>query len=116
MVWRRAGCCRRSQGIVFVGADSSVGHIMRGRNIMQLDLQAIPSWLDEETSALVRDTAELLAQRHPDVLAIILYGSVARHEERSLDEYDPSDVDLLVVVNGDRAVVRSQGLALFQTM
>ena len=47
---------------------------------MQLDLQAIPPWLDEETSALVREKAELLAQRHPDVLAIILYGSVARHE------------------------------------
>ena len=39
---------------------------------MQLNLQAIPPWLDEETSALVRDTAELLAQRHPDVVAIIL--------------------------------------------
>ncbi|HZU66173.1 MAG TPA: hypothetical protein VFA09_02745 [Ktedonobacteraceae bacterium] len=41
---------------------------------MPLDLQGIPPWLDEETSALVRDTVELLAQRHPDVLAIILYG------------------------------------------
>src|SRR5215469_457331 len=86
------------------------------RGAMQLDLHAIPSWLDEETSALVRDKIKLLAERHPDVLAIILYGSVARHEERSLDEPDPSDVDLLVVLDGDRAVVRSQGLALFQTM
>ncbi len=75
---------------------------------MQLDLQAIPPWLDEETSALVREKAELLAQRHPDVLAIILYGSVARHEERSLDAPDPSDVDLLVVLNGNRDAVRSQ--------
>ena len=82
---------------------------------MQLDLQAIPPWLDEETSALVREKAELLVQRHPDVLAIILYGSVARHEERSLDEYDPSDVDLLVVVNGNRDAVRSQILALVHT-
>ena len=83
---------------------------------MQLDLHAIPPWLDEETSALVRDKIKLLAERHPAVLAIILFGSVARHEERSLDEPDPSDVDLLVVLNGDRAAVRSQGLALFQTM
>ena len=39
---------------------------------MPLDLQSIPAWLDQETSELVGDTAELLAQRHPDVLAIIL--------------------------------------------
>ena len=82
---------------------------------MQLDLQTIPPWLDEETSELVRETAELLAQRHPDVLAIILYGSVARHEERPLDGSDPSDVDLLVVLNGNRDAVRSQMLALEHT-
>ncbi len=58
---------------------------------------------------------ELLAQRHPDVLAIILYGSVARHEERSLGGPDPSDVDLLVVLNGNRDAVRSQMLALVHT-
>ncbi len=83
---------------------------------MLLDLQGIPSWLDEETSALVRETAELLAHRHPEVVAIILYGSVARHEERSLDEPDPSDVDLLVVVNGNREAVRSQLLDLVHTL
>jgi len=82
---------------------------------MPLDLQVIPPWLDEETRALVSDTVELLAQRHPDVLAIILYGSVARHEERSLDGPDPSDVDLLVVVNGNRDAVRAQMLALVHT-
>ena len=82
---------------------------------MRLDLQSIPPWLDKETSALVRDTAELLAQRHPEVLAIILYGSVARHEERSVDGPDPSDVDLLVVVNGNRETVRSQILVLVHT-
>ena len=82
---------------------------------MPLDLQAIPSWLDEETSALVKDTVELLAQRHPEVLANILYGSVARHEERPVNDPDPSDVDLLVVVNGNRDAVRSQLLALVHT-
>lgn len=82
---------------------------------MQLELQAIPAWLDEETRALVREKVELLAERHPEVLAIILYGSVARHEERSLDEPDPSDVDLLVVLDGDRDAVRSQLLPLVRT-
>ena len=82
---------------------------------MQLDLHVIPPWLDEETSALVREKAELLAQRHPDVIAIILYGSAARHEERSLGGPDPSDVDLLVFLNGNREAVHSQMLALVHT-
>ena len=43
------------------------------------------------------------------------YGSVAQHEERALDEPDTSDVDLLVVVNGNRDAVRSQLLALVHT-
>ena len=82
---------------------------------MPLDLQAIPPWLDEETSALVKDTVELLARRHPEVLANILYGSVARHEERPVDDPDPSDVDVLVVVNGNRDAVRAQLLPLIHT-
>jgi predicted nucleotidyltransferase len=61
----------------------------------------VPSWLDKETNALVRDAVDLLAKRHADVIAVILYGSVARHEERSLDEPDPSDVDLLAVFDID---------------
>ena len=83
--------------------------------MMPLDVQSIPAWLDQETSTLVRETTELLAQRHPEVLAIILYGSVARHEERPVDEPDPSDVDLLVILNGNRETVRSQMLALVHT-
>ena len=82
---------------------------------MPLDVQSIPAWLDKETSTLVRETTELLAQRHPEVLAIILYGSVARHEERPVDEPNPSDVDLLVILNGNRETVRSQMLALVHT-
>lgn len=83
---------------------------------MQYSLHTIPPWLDSETSALVRDKIEMLVSRHPDILAIILYGSVARHEERSLDEPDPSDVDLLAILDGDRSSIRSQGLALFHSM
>ena len=82
---------------------------------MPLDLHVLPPWLGEETSAHVRETVELLAQRHPDILAIIFYGSVARHEERPLEGPDPSDVDLLVVVNGNRDAVRAQMLALVHT-
>lgn len=66
---------------------------------------SILPWLDNKTCALVKDIIETLSERHPDLLAVILYGSVARHEERSLDEPNPSDVDLLVVLDSDDPLV-----------
>jgi hypothetical protein len=43
----------------------------------------IPAWLDEATAALVTETVNLLIKRHGDILlAVILFGSVARHKER----------------------------------
>ena len=61
----------------------------------------IPIWLDRATRALIEDIIKLLSEHHPDLLAVILYGSVARHEERSLGVYNPSDVDLLAVFDSD---------------
>lgn len=54
-------------------------------------------WLDEETADLLRDTVATIARQQPRLRAAILYGSVARHEERPLDDDQPSDVDLLLV-------------------
>ena len=80
-------------------------------------LEAIPPWLDSETSALVRDKVEVLVRWHPDILAIILYGSVARHEERPLDDPEPSDVDLLVVLDTeDSGAVIRQYSSFFSTL
>jgi uncharacterized protein YejL (UPF0352 family) len=43
----------------------------------------ILAWLDEATSALVEETVNLLIKHHADILlAVILIGSIARHEER----------------------------------
>lgn len=83
---------------------------------MDYNLSAIPGWLDRETRALVKDKITSLIARHPSILAVILYGSVARHDERALNESDPSDVDVLVIVDGDRAAIRAQEAALFSTM
>jgi predicted nucleotidyltransferase len=77
----------------------------------------LPSWLDRKTRALIKDIIGLLSERHPDLLAVILYGSVARHEERPLDEPNPSDVDLLAVLDSDDPhVALHQGDALFHTL
>jgi predicted nucleotidyltransferase len=63
--------------------------------------ETIPPWLDKATQTLVKGIVSVLSGRHPDLLAVILYGSVARHEERSLDVPDPSDVDLLAILDSD---------------
>jgi predicted nucleotidyltransferase len=75
------------------------------------------SWLDSETRDLLKDVIGVLSERHPDLVAVILYGSVARHEERPLDAPNPSDVDLLAVLDSDDPhVALDQGDALFHTL
>jgi hypothetical protein len=58
---------------------------------------ALVPWLDECTAGLVRAMVIAVAQRHPEFRAAILYGSVARHDERPLADPEPSDVDLLLL-------------------
>ncbi|HST90486.1 MAG TPA: nucleotidyltransferase domain-containing protein [Ktedonobacterales bacterium] len=73
-------------------------------------------WLDERSAGLVRTTIATIARRHPELRAAILYGSVARHEERPLDDPEPSDVDLLLIVEpwgGARRIPLEQSLAIY---
>ncbi len=55
-------------------------------------------WLDNQTAAEVDAIVEALASTQPEVLAVIVFGSMARHDERPLTNPEPSDVDLLIVV------------------
>lgn len=68
-------------------------------------------WLDRETDALVRDMIATMAAARRDLLASILYGSVARRDERPLGDAEPSDVDVLFVF--DVAADRSDELLDF---
>jgi len=61
------------------------------------DAVRIPPWLDGRTASLVRAIVAEVASRHPDLRAVLLFGSIARHEERPLTDVEPSDVDLLFV-------------------
>jgi predicted nucleotidyltransferase len=85
------------------------------------DVRPIP-WLDPATNTAVREIIRALAQGHPEAQAVILFGSVARREERSLDDPEPSDVDLLLLLDAhavDSAVERlsyQQELALRATV
>ena len=55
-----------------------------------MKMAPVPAWLDEATSALVKETVSMLIKRHSNILlAVILFGSVARHEERPLDDSCP---------------------------
>jgi predicted nucleotidyltransferase len=80
------------------------------------------SWLDAETAASVIDITQSVAENHPEVRAVILFGSVARREERPVDDPQPSDVDLLLVLDAatlDPTATRltyEQQLALIHTI
>jgi len=77
----------------------------------------IPAWLDNATSALVEETLSMLIKRHANILlAVILFGSVARHEERPLDDSCPSDVDLLAIFDTTDRLVKPYREDIFATI
>ena len=77
----------------------------------------VPAWLDETTSALVEETVRMLIERHGSILlAVILFGSVARHEERPLDDSYPSDVDLLAVFDVTNRLIKPYREDIFATI
>lgn len=82
------------------------------------DIQLVP-WLDAHTSALVRAIVASVARKHSDVLAVTLFGSIARHDERSLADREPSDVDLMLLVEPSLAHGRislEQEMAITETI
>jgi len=78
---------------------------------------SLPTWLDEATYALTEETVSMLTQRYADILlAVILFGSVARHEERPLDDSSPSDVDLLAIFDTTDRLVKPYREDIFATI
>ena len=77
----------------------------------------ILAWLDKAISALVEDTIRMLIKRHGNILlAVILFGSIARHEERPLDDSYPSDVDLLAIFDTTDRLVKPYRENIFATI
>jgi predicted nucleotidyltransferase len=99
--------------------DSDADRIASQRD--QVDPPPI-SWLDPATAAAVVDITRSLAEQHPEALAVILFGSVARHDERPLNDPQPSDVDLLLLLDASvldphaSRLTRKQELALHHTI
>ena len=82
-----------------------------------MKMAPIPAWLDHATSALVEETVSLLIKRHADILlAVILFGSVARHEERPPNDAYPSNVDLLAFFDTTDRLVRPYREDIFATI
>jgi predicted nucleotidyltransferase len=82
-----------------------------------MKMTPIPAWLDEATAALVKETMNLLIKRHADILlAVILFGSIARHEERPPDDASPSDVDLLAIFDTTDRLVKPYREDIFATI
>ena len=79
-------------------------------------LSLIP-WLDVESAASVREIVRSVTALHPEVQAIILFGSVARGEQRPLEDSAPSDVDLLLILDPTtERLSDEQDLALTRTI
>jgi predicted nucleotidyltransferase len=70
-----------------------------------MKLPAAINKLDAKTQTLVEETIQLLAKRFPELIAIILYGSVARGEERPITDPYPSDVDLLAIFDTEDPLI-----------
>lgn len=86
-------------------------------NANRLSRVLIPLWLDRATASLTEDIVKTLVQHRSDLLAVILYGSVARHDERPVDDINPSDVDLLAIFDSDDELFSiHQGKALFSIL
>jgi predicted nucleotidyltransferase len=82
-----------------------------------MKMAPIPAWLDDATSALVEETVSMLIKRHTNILlAVILFGSIARHEERPLDDSCPSDVDLLAIFDTTDRLVKPYREDIFATI
>lgn len=85
------------------------------------EVPTIP-WLDLATATGVVDIVQSLATDHPEALAVILFGSVARRDERPLNDPEPSDVDLLLLLDanavhpGARRLSYEEELALDRTI
>ncbi|HEY7834022.1 MAG TPA: nucleotidyltransferase domain-containing protein [Ktedonobacterales bacterium] len=79
----------------------------------------VPPWLDTQTANLVRAITVRVSQRHPDLRAVILFGSIARHDERPLGDQEPSDVDLLLIFDlppGANRLPYAQSLAIYESV
>ena len=77
----------------------------------------LPAWLDDATAALVEETVSLLGKRHADILlTVILFGSIARHEERPPEDACPSDVDLLAIFDTTDRLVKPYREDIFATI
>lgn len=70
--------------------------------LLGVEKHMIPQWLDAESRELVVDLVQTFADGYPEFLiAVLLFGSIARHDERPLDDPEPSDVDLLAIFATD---------------
>ncbi len=94
-----------------------MGHDLNKRD--QGGVLDMTPWLDSVSAALVSSITRALSESHAEVRVVILFGSVARHEERPLDDDEPSDVDLLVLVDpglGRSRLPLDQTLAIYGTV
>ena len=91
---------------------------MGAQLVTEQEIPTVP-WLDDSTAGLLRAIIALVAQRHPNLRAAILFGSIARHDERPISDPHPSDVDVLMLFDvdpGESDIPFNQYRAIFTTV
>lgn len=81
-----------------------------------MQIGPVPGWLDTETRSVVQELSATLISTHPDLLAIILFGSMARHDERPIDDPEPSDVDVLIICDVREPWEQEHSAAIFRAL
>ena len=115
-VWAWNWASRDAGSTESLAADSQLGNLLERFEHMPLT-PTLPPWLDSATSLHLQDVITTLLSRHGDrILAIILYGSLARHDERPSDDRHPSDVDLLLILDTDERISPEEHSAIFHSL
>lgn len=87
-----------------------------GNQLVTNDQVRIVAWLDSDTADLLRATLSAIATRQIGLIAAVLYGSVARHEERPVTARHPSDVDVLLVYDMDEVPGYADRMPVFEAL
>lgn len=74
------------------------------------------AWLDPASASLLRASIIAAVRGFPEVMAAVLYGSVARHEERPLTDEHPSDIDVLLVFDRENVLDYDERVRMFRAL
>ena len=87
-----------------------------GNQLVSNDTGRGVAWLDPASEALLRASIVAATTEFPALTAAVLYGSVARHEERPVTDRYPSDIDVLLVFDRETQLDYGERVRMFRAL